>query len=311
MLIAYERIRGAEHPGALAFALGFGDPATRARALSALDTVPTPALFFAAQLLGHPRLFASSEAPVRILLTRADLDGDSAFRIHYRRGHLRSALASLSDPGVSPGIRALRAFRLHQVGGYLSEEELRPILAADTDGSFLLLLGAHALDRGDRVEYANALGLEQVQARASRAEGDSAAARDYDAAALALEGYAFWKDGRMAEAVRALEEAQRTLPGGELARYQAAFSSNVFVRWWLGDLMRELDRPHDAARYFRSISGDPFAALRLASVYEDLGEPGKALESYEYALASLSDADPELQPLVTEARRAAARLGRE
>jgi DNA-binding SARP family transcriptional activator/tetratricopeptide (TPR) repeat protein len=319
LMRTYERItRGSKHPGVLAFELGFGDPATRARALSALDTIPTPALFHTTQLLGHPRLIASSEAPVRTLLTRADLDGDSAFRTHYRRGHLRLALNSLSDPGASPGLRALRAFRVHQVGGFPSEDELGPILAAATadtplphDGPFFLLVGAHALDRGLRDEYLDALERERALARAPHGVYAYHDAADHVAAARALEGYALWKDGRRADAVRALEEAQRTIPGGELARYQASFSFNVIVRWWLGDLMRELGRPHDAARYFRSISADPFAALRLASVYEDLKEPGKALESYEYALASLSDADPELQPLVTEARRAAARLGRE
>jgi tetratricopeptide (TPR) repeat protein len=190
---------------------------------------------------------------------------------------------------------------------------LEPILASvasDTIAPFHLLIGVLALDRGRRDEFDASIEFERQQARARRAAGDPAAARDHEAAAMALEGYDLWKRGRIPEAIRALEAAQQKIAGNEVARYQAAFSFNVMVRWWLGDLMRESGRLSDAERYYKSISADPFAALRLGGVYEALGEREKALESYEYALVSLSDADPAVQPMVGEARRAIQRLER-
>ena len=86
------------------------------------------------------------------------------------------------------------------------------------------------------------------------------------------------------------------------------YSSNVRLRWWLGNLLLEVGRPRDAERYFKSIAADPLAALRLARVHENLGEFEKARSSYEFALLSLQDADPELQPRIMEARQALARL---
>jgi class 3 adenylate cyclase/tetratricopeptide (TPR) repeat protein len=313
-LIAYERItRGDKHPGHLAFELGFGDPATRARALSALDTISTYDVYYTIQLMGHPRLLKASEEPLRVLLARPDLNGDFAFRVHYRRGKIRSALNSLNGSEVSPEVRALRSFRVYQVGPFISPEELEPILASvasDTIAPFHLLVGVLASDRGRRDEFDASIAFERRQARARRAAGDPVAARDHAAAAMALEGYDLWKRGRIPEAIRALEAAQQKIAGNEVARYQAAFSFNVMVRWWLGDLMRESGRLSDAERYYKSISADPFAALRLGGVYEALGEREKALESFEYALVSLADADQAVQPMVGEARRAIQRLER-
>ncbi len=45
-----------------------------------------------------------------------------------------------------------------------------------------------------------------------------------------------------------------------------------------------------------------------AKVYEVLDEYGKALEAYEYFVEYWNDADPELQPMVEEARQAIIRL---
>jgi hypothetical protein len=56
------------------------------------------------------------------------------------------------------------------------------------------------------------------------------------------------------------------------------------------------------------LSVEPLAQNQLGKVYEALGESGKARESYEYFVEYWQDADPELQPIVEEARRALARL---
>jgi tetratricopeptide (TPR) repeat protein len=183
--------------------------------------------------------------------------------------------------------------------------------AADTTGEFpirdlstFLWVGAYAVDRGNREEYAAALDRQRARARDYLAQGYSLNARRQEATARALEGYALWKRGQKTQAIRALETAQRQVYGG----YVMWFPPNVTVRWWLGELMLEVDRPRDAERYLKSLPGDPFAALRLGKVYEDLGEFEEARASYEYALLSWQHADPELQPRIQEARQALARL---
>jgi tetratricopeptide (TPR) repeat protein len=83
---------------------------------------------------------------------------------------------------------------------------------------------------------------------------------------------------------------------------------------WLGQLYQELGRFRDAERIYRSyssfgaLSTDPLSRRQLGSVYEALEEYDKARESYEYFVHYWQDADPELQPMVEEARQAIIRL---
>ena len=83
---------------------------------------------------------------------------------------------------------------------------------------------------------------------------------------------------------------------------------NAAIRWWLGDLLLEMGRPQEAARYFESFWNDPFAGSRLGPIYEQLGERAKAREAYALVALAWKDADPELQPRVREARAAVQRL---
>jgi hypothetical protein len=87
---------------------------------------------------------------------------------------------------------------------------------------------------------------------------------------------------------------------------------NNTVRWWLGQLLVELDRPRDALVYFRNpVTGGGWRAFQefeAAKIHEELGEFEKARESYEYALLAWRDADPELRPRIQAAREGLARL---
>lgn len=85
---------------------------------------------------------------------------------------------------------------------------------------------------------------------------------------------------------------------------------NATIRWWLGDLLLEMGRPQEAARYFESFWNDPLAAYRLGPIYEQIGEPAKARQAYALVAFAWKDADPELQPRVREARTAIQRLAR-
>lgn len=77
----------------------------------------------------------------------------------------------------------------------------------------------------------------------------------------------------------------------------------------------EADEPEKAAEYLLSLSHgavlttDPWATYQLARVQEELGLHSEARENYEYFAFAWRDADPELQPVVVEARQAATRLG--
>ncbi len=55
-------------------------------------------------------------------------------------------------------------------------------------------------------------------------------------------------------------------------------------------------------------SREPLSQRQLGKIYEQLEEYDKALESYEYFVEYWQDADPELQPMVEEARQAIIRL---
>ena len=128
------------------------------------------------------------------------------------------------------------------------------------------------------------------------------AARLFEGAAKALEGYELWKRGRPAEAVVRLEAVQQSVRG-----FAVNGRINLMVRWWLGDLLLALDRPREALRDYQSL-WDPSGEYESARIYESLWEYEKARHSYEYALLAWQEADPELQPRIQEASRALARM---
>jgi len=203
LMDAYERItHGAGLSLAafqLAFDLGFGDPAARARALALLETVPTETLMWTILLLGNPHLHGASEEALRVFLERPDRRPGAPWVFFYGRGNLRAALDRMNDPAFPPVGHALGSYRLHQVGVNLPPEELKRVLAAgaaDTAegrrpfrswprASPFLLVGVYAVDRGDWGEYAAALDREHARARRQLAEGDSIGARSHEGAARA------------------------------------------------------------------------------------------------------------------------------
>ena len=78
-----------------------------------------------------------------------------------------------------------------------------------------------------------------------------------------------------------------------------------FIR---AELLHTLGRDAEALQAYRSIADELFhsgapAHLRLAEIYERRGERQKAREHYARFLELWRDCDPELRPLVEEARR--------
>ncbi|MCK5439765.1 MAG: tetratricopeptide repeat protein [Gemmatimonadetes bacterium] len=160
--------------------------------------------------------------------------------------------------------------------------------------------GVIAAELGHWTDHNHA--IEELERREDRAwaAADSAAAFEAGGRARALTGYGLWRQGRSAAALPLLEDP---------------LALNLWlVRWWLGQLYVELNRFRDAEWVYRSysylnaLSIEPLAQNQLGKIYEALGEYDKARESYEYFVEYWRDADPELQPIVEEARRALALL---
>jgi tetratricopeptide (TPR) repeat protein len=306
-------------------ALGFGDSASRGRALASLDTVETGILWGAAGGLNHP-----SHLPIKIEVLRIARERPDAFwfLFHFQMaalselGRFDAAMEVLDDvlddPAVPPWARKLDLFLLYRLGMDLSSDQLArefALTAADTtsDGAFAhFVAGVVAADQDRWEDHEAVLGRAHGEVRRRRAVGDTTAARMFDGVARAPQGYALWKRGQPAEALPQLEAVQRNMRGSAGTFGLAEANLNAAVRWWLGQLLVELDRPRDALVYFRTrVDGGGWATFReleSAKIYEELGEFEKARESYEYALLAWRDADPELRPRIEAARQALARL---
>jgi class 3 adenylate cyclase/tetratricopeptide (TPR) repeat protein len=304
-----------------ALAIAFGDSASRAAAISALDTVPAATvLLLARSYLRHPRFLPLAE---RLLASAVARDPDphaTAYLASVRlaRGRVRDGLATLAGPDVSPGLRAASLYTLLQLGSRIDERVLERDLALRGSGDegevAIFHAGAHAADGGRWPEHETAAAALRERAQGRLAAGDSTAWRFGDAAARALDAYRIWRDGRADEAAPLLEAAQREATGYGDERALV----NATIRLWLGELFRETGALRKAERYLRSrpaehyqpsAPDEPLALLRLGRLYEELNEPAAASEAYESVASVWRDADPELRAVVQEAVRSAGRLG--
>lgn len=114
------------------------------------------------------------------------------------------------------------------------------------------------------------------------------------------EAHGLWRQGRKEETLRASEDVLRS--GGAAPSWRAL--------WYVGRLAFELGRLDQAERAFRALwewDGPP-AYLYLGRIYERTGRSAEALDAYEFVIYAWRNADPELRPMVDEARRAVTRL---
>jgi class 3 adenylate cyclase/tetratricopeptide (TPR) repeat protein len=292
-----------------AFALAFGG--TESRASAAMDTINVivrrPRSI--GRMLAHPRFLPFQEEAQQAARQRPDAPRWSAIYLlwnGYSRGRFEATLERLDDPFLTADYRLAALYRLHHAGMTIPAARLELLVVTDTaepEGFEDLYRGAYAVDRGQATAHAAAIERLRATARSARARGDSVTNKALEGAARALEGYALWKRGRPAETLPAFEAAQTSILGIGVAE-----EANAIVRWWLGELLLELDRPREAERYFRSFWYDPLARLYLARIYDGLGRADEARDAYAYFAEAWEGADPELRPMLDEARRATARL---
>jgi class 3 adenylate cyclase/tetratricopeptide (TPR) repeat protein len=308
---AYGQLAGAsefDRMNRLAFALAFGDSTARNGARAAVDTLPSPFLWFlVGNYFEHPRLRETQREILAVLRERPSDRGVATMSLFWNalgRGRLEEGIGYLEDPGTPQLLRAFGLYNVYVRGLPLPSGRLERELPTDvTEGapwfpSFYA--GTFAADRGEWAEHAAALGRLRKGAERSLADGNVTAARNHEEAAEALQGYGLWKRGQRAEALQSLEALQR----------RADFLNDI-LRWWLGKLLLEMERPREAEHYFRSFWQDPLAVYYLGKINEELEEPARAREDYALFLYAWQEADPALQPLVREAQSAVARLGRE
>jgi len=286
----------------LAAALAYGDSAARAEAIHALDTLPVLALSQDVATL-HPaaRWWPVWDEMLEALKRRDELTWWHRWyraRTSFYHGALAEGFTRLDEADVNPGTRTYWFTTWYLDGLPVSAERLESsvsLAAVDTTSNWSLNCGAmYAASEGRWEDYG--LIVERLGARVERflAAGDSAAARTAAAHLAWARGFGEWKRGRLEAGFSLLEEGRR---GG--------------ISWpeFSGDLLMEEGNYTLAVRHYKANWTNPITRLKLARAYEMLGEDAKARDAYSYFVQAWSDADPELQPMVEQAKESIARLG--
>jgi serine/threonine-protein kinase len=297
--------------GRIAFALAFGDSGARAEARAALDTLGPESATMAYEFLVHSRFAQEREAVKPAIVWRRDaLPTWTRFlRFHSTGaadGQVRQALAFLDDAGTPDLGRDCGRLHLSVRGlpvpGEIVEERLTSSHADSSALESRLLVACaagYAAERGRWREHAELLAHARKMVRRELAAGDSASAERWQMSVREAEAHGLWRRGRKEEALHVFE----SLLWGD-----TIFGARGL--WYVGGLAYELGQLDLAERAFRALWhwDGPAAQLYLGRIYERTGRTTEALEAYEQVIYGWRNADPELQPLVDEARRAITRL---
>ena len=292
--------------GRIALNLAFGDSAAQADAMARLETEDYDVAFWTSRFLKHPR-YRLNWAVSLMRFRRAD---DDQFRRAWAiernltyYGRFNELLELLEDPRMDAGSRAHKLYLLRELGFPVPIESLEEAMGslavdstADWDG--IHIAGVYAADEARWLGHEQAIGEMERRADLALADADSRDAWRWTRRAKNLRGYGLWRRSGPEAALSILGDPNNI--GNAWANW-----------WWLGQLYQELGRFRDAERVYRTYwpaSIDPLVQRELGGVYEALEEYEKAREAYEYFVEYWNDADPELQPMVEEARQAITRL---
>nr|MBA3583564.1 tetratricopeptide repeat protein [Gemmatimonadota bacterium] len=265
LIATYDRLAsGSEMATALrfAFALALGDSATRAKTWAALDTTSVSleqGIYYYLMSTAHLKLHAEIHEK-QIQAAGPGRAGGATFSYSWiitLLGRPAEALRTADSPEFPAESAPDFLYYLHARGLPIPLERLQRTLALDAIDSenpvHLLYAGAYAAERGEWQDHAAAIRQLRESAGISLAAGDSVEARFGEGAAGALEGYAAWRRGQREEALRLLRSSERVVTG-HVFRHRV----NQTIRWWIGDLLEEMGRPSEAARYFYSVTfNDP------------------------------------------------------
>lgn len=290
--------------------LAAGDSTHRSRARIALDTVSDIALLRIRTAMYHPRVMKEQVAVRQAQYERAE-PGQRVFlgaiqlfpTLAYGTGRFREGLAYIDVPGIQPRLAATVLYVARTFGLPVSDTRLDEAWAeAVEDEGFghpypALTQAARLADAGRWEGHAEVVRVVRDTVASLEAQADTLEAAWWETAAKTAEAYAYVARGQTGQAIQALE-----------ASHPYHFD---LQRWWLAEAYEREGRLEDAARLLESFWYQPLsslAAYRLGRVYEELGAVEKARRAYADFAAAWSGADPELQPMVEEAREAIARL---
>jgi len=298
----------------LAFALAYGDSASRALATAALDTATTslPNIGSTDLLQGW---FIPGLRAVTAELERRRHSFAPVFRFYteFQAGQFDAATNALGDAAYPAVARLADLILLDEHARYLGIEPPAPPWAnaavaaavADTaDPAHALAGGIYAAMRGDEAGRGRALTTLRAAVGRLRDEGDEVGSRFADGGARALEGFAAWRRGDPETAASLLDEARLRATSSS---YPAAVLNDA-IRWWQAGVAADVGRDADAARYLESLWLYPVPELRLGRLYDEMGDTGKALDAYRYFLSAWYEPGPGSESLVEEVRQRVAAL---
>jgi TolB-like protein len=301
----------------LEYQLAFGDSAARRAALDRISMLPEGERMatiwtfrkvrygdaLSRALQDYPRWQSNTTPAVERLLQLA-----------IDRGDPRRAADYLAAPQLLVSHGALHAYRARLGRLPLPDSVFQAALMMPPAGAELSLVqagfqvavaGAVAAEEGRWSEHESALARLGVMAQLARERSDSGMLRYVEGTRTALRGYGLGIRGERTRALPLLVAGQRDATTGESI---SADFWNGILRWWIGDLLEREGRMSEAATYFGSIWNDPFAAERVAPIYEQLGQIGKARDAYRLVAEAWQDGDPAMQRRAAAAREAGLRL---
>jgi tetratricopeptide (TPR) repeat protein len=289
--------------GRLGIALAHGDSASRAWAHAVVDTMDTQQIRInvGTVVSVDARAWRFDETLLGELEERDEL-GSGRQRRRYvqtslKRGALAEHLERMDNPAVDPAARTCWLSRAQVNGLPIDADRVESYVAVAAIDSVSLFGNACGAWHAAKVErwddHAALLGRIERLAERTLAEGDTTDAVEIRQVADVVRGYGQVLRGQS----EGLALVERTHDWG--------FGEWVEV---VGDAFVAADSLEGAVRHYRAEWTDPIVRLKLARVYERLGETEKAREAYMYFVQAWADADPELQPMVEEARQAIVRL---
>ena len=289
--------------------LGFGDSLAKERAWTKM-TSDENLVALGLQDFRHPR-FRDIEARLYDIAARNGSVNATVLGAwnELHRGRPTAAIERVKAPGFLPGPRITVLMTARIQGIPVPDAEIDEALAIDpadlpTDEAraiYFFFQGARASEQGREPDRASARGALRDLAARARVEGDSSTSRFADGAGLALDGLLAWKKDDLDLAAEFLGEARIEATG-----HGGRWSVNDAIRWWLGEILVEQGKLHEAEPYFASLRVHTMSDKRRGDLYAELGETEQAREAYERFLTAWRDAEPEMAPIVAPVRQALA-----
>jgi len=296
--LAAERI--AAHPeGArkqmfqLALDLVFGPEEKRREALSRLDRLPRSTLPELRLTLRHPTRRSIEEQVLRRILRLEDTENSPYAEwlviSNIEQGKVQEALRVIEQQETEPVFTANILSVAMSMGMPVPDTIARRYLAPenlpnDPSADRVRNTGIYLIER-NREEAFNQL-LNQVQGADTTNRSNTAAIME--ATVQELKGYRAWKAGNLGEAKKYWSRSIESPPPGAV---------------WRGDLYREIGELKKAEGWYLAAWEVSLSHERLGQLYEEMGQPEKAVAAYERFIAAWENADEPLQDRVKEARK--------